>query len=518
MKLHWAALTALARIRQRHASVFVFGISLLFLPMSALSQENPSPASSSVQVQLDTLSTKLSAAEERLRQSQSEIDELQRQLAALRAQMSAQTSTALPPATTIAASTSTSTPTVAEVAEKEDITAAEVKQHDQIKVESVSKYPVRLTGLILFNTFFANGSVDQFDLPSFATPGTAGMSNRAFGATIRQTTLGLLATGPRIFGARTNAEVNVDFFGSIPYDAYGTVGGTVRLRTADVRLLWNRDTVEAGMVEPLISPLSPTSCATISEPALSWAGNLWTWAPQISYEHRFGPTEKLHFGYQFGIWDPPTAGYDVGTVARSPSPGDRSGQPAYESRVSWSRGEPNDPRHLQIGWSGYYSRQSYTSRDGDSWATTGDWVLPFGHVFQLSGEFYRGRAIGGLGGGQFKDIISGTNPVTGASTFNLLNAAGGWTQAKVRFNSQMEWNSMFGEDNAFAGDFAGLVLPIGIGGTTARVRNQMVVTNFIYSPKTYLIFSPEYRHILTFPYRGASSTADLFTISIGFRY
>lgn len=513
MNHHWAAAHALCRIRQQHVLAFVLGILLWAVPASALSQESTPPAPS-VQVQLDTLSNKLSAAEERLRQSQSEIDELQRQLAALRAQMPSQTSVVQPPAT----STSATTPTVTEVAEKADLTAAEVKQHDQIKVESVSKYPVRLTGLILFNTFLNNGSVDQFDLPSFAIPGTAGVSNRASGVTMRQTTLGLLATGPHIFGARSNAEVNVDFFGNIPYDAYGTVGGTVRLRTADVRLLWNRDTVEAGMVEPLISPLSPTSYAAISEPALSWAGNLWTWAPQLSYEHRFGSTEKLHFGYQFGLWDPPTAGYDTGTVARAPSPGERSGQLAYESRISWSRGELNDPRHLQLGLSGYYSRQSYTNRNGDSWATTGDWVIPLGRVFQLSGEFYRGRSIGGLGGGQYKDIISGTNPVTGASTFHLLNAAGGWTQAKVRFGSQVEWNSMFGEDNAYAGAFANLTLAAGITGTTARVRNQMVVTNFIYSPKTYLIFSPEYRHILSFPYRGTSSTADLFTLSIGLRY
>src|SRR5476649_2753553 len=137
MNRHWAAAPALARIRQQHASAFVLGILLLFLPVFALSQENTPPASRSVQMQLDTLSSKLSAAEERLRQSQSEIDELQRQLAALRAQMPVRAAAVQPPTPASSTSASTSTPTVAEVAEKADITAAEVKQHDHIKVESV---------------------------------------------------------------------------------------------------------------------------------------------------------------------------------------------------------------------------------------------------------------------------------------------------------------------------------------------------------------------------------------------
>lgn len=521
MNRHWSTAPAFAGTRRhQHAlvSLFVFGFLALVLPLSASSQENTSAPPPSMQTQLDALASKLTAAEDRLRQSQNEIDELQRQLSVLRGQLPAQNATAAEPTPTSSSSSSTPTPTVAEIAEKEDITAAEVKQHDQIKVESVSKYPVRLTGLILFNMFHNNGSVDQFDLPSYAVPGAAGVSNSAFGATLRQTTLGLLATGPHIFGARSSAEVNVDFFGNIPYDAYGTAGGTVRLRTADVQLFWNRDTVEAGMVEPLISPLSPTSYATVSEPALAWAGNLWTWAPQLSYEHRFGAISQSHFAYQFGLWDPPTAGYNAGVVARTPSPGESSGQPAYESRISWSRAESTDPMHLQLGMSGYYSRQSYTNRSGDTWAATGDWVLPLTHIFQLSGEFYRGRGIGGLGGAQYKDIINGTNRVTGVSTFNWINAAGGWTQAKVRLASQLEWNSMFGEDNAYANDFGSLELAAGTTGYSTRVRNQMVVSNFIYSPKTYLIFSPEYRHILSFPYRGSSSSADLFTLSIGFRY
>ena len=37
--------------------------------------------------------------------------------------------------------------------EQQDAMQAEIKQHDQTKVETFSKYPLRLSGLILFNAF-----------------------------------------------------------------------------------------------------------------------------------------------------------------------------------------------------------------------------------------------------------------------------------------------------------------------------------------------------------------------------
>ena len=93
--------------------------------------------------------------------------------------------------------------------------------------------------------------------------------------------------GPRIAGGRTSAAVTMDFFGGIAYGNYGTAAGLVRLRTARINLDWANSSVQAGMVEPLISPLSPTSYATVAEPGLAWAGNLWTWAPQLKVSHRF---------------------------------------------------------------------------------------------------------------------------------------------------------------------------------------------------------------------------------------
>jgi hypothetical protein len=173
---------------------------------------------------------------------------------------------------------------------------------------------------------------------------------------------------------------------------------------------------------------------------------------------------------------------------------------------------------MQFGLGGYYSRQSYPGRAGDSWASTADWRLPIGRIFELSGESYRGRSLGGLGGGEYKDVVVGTDPVTGLATFRLLNTAGGWTQAKLRFTRTIEANGAVGLDDGFARDFHSLILPIGVSGAAARARNRMATANLIFSPKTYLILSPEFRRIWTWPINAPASTANIFTLTFGLRF
>lgn len=464
------------------------------------------------EAQLNNIATQLAAAQAKLQDSQREIDQLQQQLSALRAQIA---STSPPEKPSAAESASAPSP---ELSERVDVLESQVGQHDQSKVESASKYPIRLTGLVLFNAFTNSGNVDNFDLPSLALAPAADASTRSSGASMRQTILGVHAFGPHLLGASSQAEVNFDFYGGIPYNSYGTSGGLVRLRTGSASLSWQRDTVEVGLVEPLISPLSPSSYATVAEPGMAWAGNLWTWAPQLSYKHLFAGPRNGDFGWQVGLWDPPAAGYNNPDVFRAPSSGERSAQPAYETRFSYTHGEQGSFAYLQLGASGYYSRQSYPGRSGDSWAVAGDWKLPISRFVELSGEAYRGRALGGLGGGVYKDVVNGTDPITGRATFRLLNDVGGWSQVKVRFTRLLEANGTFGQDNGFARDFHSLILSPAASALQLRARNQMISANMIYTPRTYLIISPEYRHIRTSPINNAASVANIFTLSFGYRF
>ena len=470
---------------------------------------------------VETISAALSATRQQLEESQQQIQQLQEELAQVRRQLRASET---PPAATSDGQDS-------QVAKGDDLQdrvatlEAQVKLQDQTKVESSSKYSVRVNGLVLFNGFINRGAVDNIDLPSIAVQSSTG-TNGSVGASLRQTILGVQAFGPRIAGARTSADVSFDFYGGIPYSNYGTVAGLVRMRTAGIHLNWERDSLEGGMEKPLISPLSPTSYATVAEPGMAWAGNLWTWAPQLRYAHQFIGASEDHVQVEFGLWDPPAAGYNTTDVLRAPSPGERASQPGYEARVSY--GSSDVERGLEIGLSGYYSRQSYAltdtgsapyySQGNDSWAFTTDFRIPFAHRFEVSGEGYRGRSLGGFGGGVYKDVLYGTDPVSGAAVLRGLNDIGGWTQLKSRFGRSLEANASIGLDNGFASDFHLVVLPPTATPTQLRARNRMVVGNVIYRPKTYLILSPEYRRIWTWPITGERSTADIFTLSVGYEF
>jgi len=296
----------------------------------------------------------------------------------------------------------------------------------------------------------------------------------------------------------------------------------VRMRTASVGFDWANDSLQAGLAEPLISPLSPSSYATVAEPSLAGAGNLWTWAPQLRYTHRFAPHDGNHLQFEFGLWDSPSAGYNPNQLFRTASPAELADQPAYETRISYASAADHG---LQLGVGGYYSRQAYPGYAGyagtehlDSWAGTADWRLPFAGHFEISGEGYRGRAIGGLGGGLYKDVVTGTDPVTGASVLHGLNAIGGWTQFKTRFSQSLETNLSIGQDDGLARDFHALVLSPAAGAAQLRARNKMVVANLIFRPRTYIILSPEYRRVWTWPISGAATTADVFTLSVGYQF
>ncbi len=467
---------------------------------------------------LEAISSALTVTHQQLEQSQKEMEQLREELAQIKKLLAQSGQSEAAASTSPVDAAKTTAAAIEDLHEQQQTTEVQVKVHEQTKVESSSKYPLFVTGLILFNSFVNHGSVDNIDLPEAALSNQNNTTgNGSAGATFRQTILGLQGYGPRIAGARTSANVDLDFFGGVAYSSYATSAGTVRMRTASINLDWTNDTVQVGMVAPLISPLSPSSYATVAEPAMAGAGNLWTWAPQLRFAHQIPLQSGRRLQLELGLWDPPTAGYSTNELFRTPSPGEASKQPGYESRVSYGTFAGEHP--FQIGLSGYYSRQSYSNNQSvDSWAATTDWRVPFGSRIEVSGEAYRGRALGGLGGGAYKDVLSGVYTPTGQNVYRGLNAVGGWTQFKARFNQSLEANASFGLDNAYADDFHYFIFPPTATATQLRARSNMAFANLIFRPKKYLILSPEYRRIWTWPIYGNVSTADIFTLSAGYQF
>jgi hypothetical protein len=123
-----------------------------------------------------------------------------------------------------------------------------------------------------------------------------------------------------------------------------------------------------------------------------------------------------------------------------------------------------------------------------------------------------------MGGGVYKDVLFGTYASTGLNAYRGLNAIGGWTQLKAHFTQSLEANASIGLDNGYASDFHDFIFPPTVTPTQLRARNKMVFGNLIFRPKTYLILSPEYRRIWTWPIYGSVNTADIFTLSAGYQF
>jgi hypothetical protein len=471
-----------------------------------------------IETRLNQLTETLSQTEKMLDQSRAEIQALRSQLDALRAQAGA-------PAAPVGAAPPTQDAGYGQpqdlnaIREQQDAMQAEIKQHEQSKVETFSKYPLKLSGLILFNAFSNAGVVDNAQLPTIALFRPPGAPHGSSGATLRQTLLTLDASGPRIAGARSSAEVSVDFFGGGATNSYGysASGGVLRMRQTWANLDWYKTTVQAGYTVPLISPLSPTSYATVAVPSLTGSGNLWTWSPQLQVEQRIPITEQRTIGLQAGLIDPPASGYMSNQLD---SPVEASRHPGYEGRISYRADGTwkGVARPFALGVSGYSAHQFYNSATQiHSWAVTGDWQFPIFKWFGLSGEFYRGRSLGGLGGGAYKDIFTGIDAVTGLTRTTGVATAGGWSQLKFLASSTLQANVAFGLDDAFASNFDGFTPPA-TDDTPQNARNRSVLGNLIYRPKSYLILSPEYRRIQTWPYEGSPNIANIFTITAGFEF
>jgi len=409
----------------------------------------------------------------------------------------------------------------ASLEEEYQLLSGKVDEQYQTKVESASKYRLRLSGIVLTNLVSNQGVVDSIDLPMLAYARPAGNSGGSFGATLRQSQIGFEAFGPNVAGAKTMADLQVDLAGGFPGIPNGINSGLLRLRTATMRMDWTNTSVVVGQDTIFFSPNSPTSFASLAVPALSYAGNLWSWVPQIRVEHRIALGKESSLLFQGGILDPltgevpgasssvPTAGY-----YRQAGPGEASRQPAYGTRVAWTRNVFGQP--LRVGVGGYYSRQDYGfNRNVDGWAAMTDIELPLSSQFSLSGKVYRGRALGGLYGAFGQSVLFGGNPTSSGSEVQAVNDVGGWAQLKYRPANKWEFNAAFGMDNPFASDVKYFYPYTQSYGDPTLARNQGSFANMIYRPRSDLLFSAEYRHLTTYTITNGGNNAGQLNLMMG---
>jgi hypothetical protein len=484
-------------------------------------------APSSIPAQIQQLTDAVERTQAQLKQSQQQLDEMRTQIAALQQQMAQQGGTTASAATTDPATptsdqSQTQSAALETIREHQAIEDAQIATLDQVKVESESKYPVKITGLLLFNGFVNTSAVDMPATPTAAVPGSG-----STGASVRQTILGIDARGPHLWAARSYADLRADFFGNANAPAAGISVGTysandtlLRLRTAHAGLRWENTEAAFSYDRPLLSPDSPSSLTAVANPPLAWSGNLWAWNPQLTLTRNVPFTGSRSLQLQaamIDVADPPISLSGLkSSAAVPPSGAEQSRWPGLEARIALLGSQRDDRDHLGVG--GYFSPHVLPSgRRYDAWAGTLDARFHMPGRLEFSGSFYRGLALGGLGEGGFKDYGYYYEPNQAEFYFRPLNDVGGWTQLKEKVNERIEFNAAFGIDNVFANDLHRYAIP---GGSTYQnlARNRTWTGNAIYSPSAYLLFSLEYRHIASAPVTGASSASNVIGLAAGYKF
>jgi hypothetical protein len=451
---------------------------------------------------LDQVLAALNAMQQQLHDSQQRIEALQNELKSTEARLADLGSA---PSDQAARALQAG---VQQLQEEHAMVQAEVKQQEQTKVESASKYPLRLSGMLLFSAFRNAGAVDNIDQPAIAMPASSDEANGSLAASGRQTALGLQAFGPHLWGAKSSADLTLDFLGSSTTSEYTPAAGLLRLRTAHAMLEWPNSSLRLEVDKPLIAPLEPTSLLSFAQPALAWAGNLWIWTPQLVWS---GDTAAAagKFELQLGLIDSAAPSYASATGLRQPNAAEQSRTPGFESHISYIL--PLHRSSLELGAGGYYGRQSYEyGQHVDAWAATADFRLPLSTTVELSGALYRGRAINGLGGA-FQDYLLSDDGVSG------VDAAGGWSQIKWRIARWVEANAAIGQANGYASE-----LEYAYPDTTDLygnlARNRTILGDMIFRPNHYLVFSAEYRNLHSWPILGSVYASQAFGLGAGYLF
>jgi hypothetical protein len=505
----------------RRWATLTVAVLLSTLPRSvAMAQDATAPPAprETAEQKVQQLTAAVARAQTQMDAYQQQLQDLKNQLSALQDQVAAERGTAATPSaaapnqatSSSSAAASRSTSTLEEIRERQAMQESQIATHEQSKVETESKYPLKVSGLLLFNGYVNTRQVDVSVAPTYALPGGG-----STGLSLRQTVLGLDARGPHLFGATSHADVRVDFFAGGAQSSYAA-SGLLRLRTAHAELKWRNTEAFVQQDRSFLAPNTPSSLVAIAQPEFAWSGNLWSWTPQIGLAQQVGLMGSSRLELEGGFIDVPDPLWPGSTPNVSTISGaERSRWPGSEARIAFASG--NADIGPEIGLSGYFS--PHETSDGmrfDAWAGSMDLRLPLNKHFELMTNAYRGAALGGLGGGGYVDYVH--LYAGGAEIVRALDDVGGWTQLKSKVGERLEFNAGYGIDNPFAKEIHASTAIPEYSIYPGLARNRSTFGNVIYSPSTYLLFSLEYRQFWTNFATGPTNTSDVIGIGAGYRF
>jgi hypothetical protein len=363
---------------------------------------------------------------ERLDRVERENRSLSEELRALRAELAAtsresrgavNTAAAEPANASVVAATG-----VADLEEKQEIQQQRLEELQQTKVEASQKFPIRLTGMALFNAFMNSKQNGGSEYPVVATatgPGTAG-------ATLRQTIVGLDFRGPTtVWGGKVQGSFYMDFFA-------GATNSAMRVRTGSIEVDWKSRSIMMGLEKPIFNPREPSSLAQVGISPLTGAGNLWLWLPQVRAEQDFHFGAATGLRAQMGVVQTREIGPYAGTVTAE------AARPGLEGRFNFFH-NLDDERRVEFA-PGFHT--STTHAGGQSIPSnlfSLDWFFNPWRRVEFTGAFYTGQNVAHLGSGTRQGFA-----VYGQHAF-AVSSKGGWGQVTLRAAPRLDFHVFTGQ-------------------------------------------------------------------------
>jgi hypothetical protein len=319
--------------------------------------------------------------------------------------------------------------------ERQAVEENRVAELAQTKVEASQKYPIRITGMALFNASVNgryNGNAEN-PLVASLTPG-----DETGGGTLRQSTLGLLFNGPQTFlGGQISGSVYMDFFGG----STSSLNHLVRLRTAAINVDWKNTSILVGQDKPIISPRDPDSLAQVGYSPLTGSGNLWLWQPQVRLEQRFSLGDNTGIRAQAGVFVTSTLDYPMPPTAYGIAPPrEEYSRPGIEDRIQlWHSWGETERFEIAAGYHFNENRVNETVFPTEVYSL--DWFVRPVSKLEFSGMFFHGQNVATLGG------LPQGFVVTPSGSVIAVHSTGGWAQIRVPITARLAFDVYGGQQD-----------------------------------------------------------------------
>ncbi len=323
----------------------------------------------------------------------------------------------------------------------------------QTKVEAANRFPIRVTGMALFNTYW-NTSAGTSDYPT-----SVPLSGRERGgATIRQSIVGLDFQGPRTFwDGKVRGSLNMDF-----YAGTGTsLNQLFRVRTGSIEVDWKTRSFMVGQEKPIIAPRDPSSIAMVGVSPLTGAGNLWLWQPQARVEQRFNFTESTTLRAQLGVYQTSESSAQTPAAYQPSLAGER---PALQGRFELAHAL-GESRRIEVapGFHTSSTHVAFTSVPSNAFSL--DWFANPWSRLEFSGAFFSGQNLANLGTGLRQGFT-----IRGPGDVIPVHSRGGWAQLAFIATPRLTFHFFGGQQDDRDADLL-------IGGIA---KNQAYGGNFFF--------------------------------------